>query len=144
MTNRKGFALLTALAALLIIAALITATTLRVDEDRRATRATTLGHHALAGAEDALWRTMTTANVNALRTNPVQTSSTTTTITGSLTQTVTVTKLDATLLWITARATVHHGPDSATHRVALWARLPPDITSPNLVPLMPGAWADLY
>ena len=140
---RRGFALLTALVAILTIAALVTATALRTDEDRRAARATTLHHHALAGAEDALWRTVTTTNAKSLRTNPVG-ASTTTTTTGDLTQIISVTKLDATLFWIIVHATVHSGPDSASHRIALWARLPADTITSHLIPLASSAWADLY
>ena len=135
---------MTALVAMLIIAALVSATAMRVDEERRASRAITLQHVALASAEGAVWRTFVSADAQMLRAAPIGLSSQATSTVDGLTQKVTVTKIDTAMVWIVGSTQIQHGREVAAHRVALWALLPSDTISTRLTPLPGGAWADLY
>jgi hypothetical protein len=143
-TNRRGFALLSALVAIIVISTLIAASARQTDEEGRAARAITLQHRALAGAEGVAWRTFVSTNAQTFRRAPIGASTHMTSITGELTQNLTVTKIDTAIVWIVANAHVQRGRESANHKVSLWAHLPSDTITTRLTPLSAGAWADLY
>jgi hypothetical protein len=142
--RRNGFALLTTLLAVILVSALIAAAHLQIDESARATRAITLHHRVFANAEAALWKTFVSISPSLLRPAPIGLFSQTLSTVGPLTNKVTVTKIDSSLVWIVSETHLTEGREGVAHRIGLGALLPPDTIESRLTRLPQAAWVDLY
>jgi hypothetical protein len=139
---RPGFALLFTLVAIVLISALITATTFRVTETAYRTKLSTLHLHATAEAERQLWLALSSPTTLALASTPTGSSTTTTAATSTATSTITITKMDTATLWLTATTTVQRNHLHVTRHVALSAHITP--AGQPLRPIPGPAWVDLY
>jgi Tfp pilus assembly protein PilX len=142
--NRGGFALLVALLAIVIVTALMLATLLRTNQNAQITHAETLTQRAFAGAETALWEAATGVDIRRLRAEPLGTATVLRTKLGELTTNVTVIKVDTSVVWIVADATVRDGRDQAQHRLGLSATMAVDTTDTRLHPIQERGLVDLF
>jgi len=143
LTPRPAFVLFTTLVAIVIVALLIGTLAFQSAETGRLARLTTLHHAAMASAEGGGWSTFAAVDVPTLRAAPIGTVTRTTTTSGELIRNVTVIKIDTTMVWIVAAATIQRGRERGLHRIALSAMIPSD-TSRALSPLPGAPWVDLY
>jgi hypothetical protein len=144
MSQRSGFALFTALVTMTVIGALISASALAIDERGRSTRASTMHLQALASAEGGVWNTFVAANPLAIRSAPLGVISRSSSTSGGLSRSVTVTKIDTAVVWIVAEARIVRGREKIIRRIGIVSLLPADTLYAHLVKLPGSAWVDLY
>lgn len=142
--NRTGFALLIAMAAVLIASALTLATLFRVQSDSVIARSGTLRRLAAVATESAVWMTVDTANATTLRTLPSGTATRSTITDASSTISVTLTRTDTAFVWIVADVSILRGVLRARHRAAVTVVLPRDTTLTHLMPLPGRAWVESF
>lgn len=142
--RRSGFALLIALAAILIGSALMLAALFRVQSDSALARSGTLRRIATVAAETAIWATVDHADARSLRAMPVGTVTRSVIIDGEITIAVTLTRTDTAFVWIVADASILRGAQRARHRVGITGALTRDTTRVELLPLAGRAWVDAF
>jgi hypothetical protein len=138
-----GFALLFTLVAIVLISALVAATMFRVTENNYLAQLTTLKLHTMAESERQLWATMSDPGLFAFAAAPIGMVKTSIQTTGDVTTVITITKVDAALLWLVASSSAQHGRLSAAHRTAVSAQLTVAGVRPAQ-PLPGPTWVDVY
>lgn len=142
-TPRRGVALLIALVALLLIAALVTATLLRVQSDVRLAREESARRRADVSAERALRIALVNTSSATIRTLPIGGTSVSTDRTDAIATTITITRIDTSLAWLVADAHAPSVRGNARMRLGVTAI----VSSAGNAPLriLPGdAWAPVY
>lgn len=142
--RRPGFALLIALAAILIASALTLATVFRVQSDSALARSGTLRRIVAVAAESAIWTTVDNTDPAMLRTLPIGTVTRSGITDGDATVAVTLTRTDTTFVWIVADASILRGDKRARHRVGITVVLAKDTTRVKLLPLAGRAWVEAF
>lgn len=139
-----GFALVIAIAAILLGSALMMSAFGRVRAHGTVARAGTMRRLAATVAETAAWTVMTNTNVSTLREDPIGTVRRTASVTRNGTVTVTLARTGTTLVWIVADASILRGAQRARYRVGVTVTFPRDTTLTTLVPIPGRAWVELF
>lgn len=142
--RRPGFALLIALAAILIGSALMMATFFRVQSDSALARSGTLRRIVDVAAERAIWTTVDNTDPRMLRALPIGTVIRSAATDGDATIAVTLTRTDTMFVWIVVDASILRGAQRARHRAGISVALARDTTRVRLLPLAARAWVDAF
>lgn len=143
LPQRRGIALLIALAALLLIGALVTATLFRVQSDVRVARDEMARRHAEAAAERALRFAVATTSSAAARALPIGGTLVSTDLVDGITTTVTTIRVDSTLAWLAVTARTPSVRGTARAQLGASAVIAPVGAAP--LQILPGdAWAPVY
>lgn len=98
----------------------------------------------LVGAESEAWNALANVDVPALRHLPVGAVGTSSGVAGNMMLNATVQKVDTSIVWIVATATIHGGNLVARHRIGITALIPRDTTDLSLHPVPGRAWVELF
>ncbi len=142
--RRPGFALLIALAAILIGSALMITTLFRVQSDSALARSGTLRRIVDVAAERAIWTTVDNTDPRMLRALPIGTVIRSAATDGDATIAVTLTRTDTMFVWIVVDASILRGAQRARHRAGISVALARDTTRVRLLPLAARAWVDAF
>lgn len=142
--ERQGFALIMALAAILLASALMVAVNYRVQADSALARSGTLRRLVIVAAETATWTAIDAADVAMLRADPIGTTRRSVATDGLDSTLVTVTKTDTSTVWIVANASILRGSQRARHSVGVSVVIPRDTARTALVPLAGKAWVESF
>lgn len=143
MRSRRGVALLLALVALLIIAALVSATLLRVQSDVRLAREGMTRRRAEVAAERVLRLGLASTSSATLRALPIGASLVNTDATDAVTTTLTTIRVDTTLAWLVASSSAPTVRGAARARLGVSALIAPTGAAP--LQIVPGdAWTPVY
>lgn len=142
-TERRGVALLLALVALALIGALLTGTLFRVQSDIRLAREGLARRSADVAAERVLRLAVAATPSPVVRALPIGAAFTTTDLTEGVTTTFTLVRVDSTLAWVTAGASVISVRGTARAKLGATVIIPPAGAAP--LQLLPGdTWAPVY
>ena len=142
LSNRPGFALISALLAMILATALIAAIAFRASETTHSAHALTLRVAAFNAAESALTTALAATNASTLRTTPIGYSLPV--LTPQLGTTLTAVRTDTTIAWLVATTELHRGDDVARHRIGMSVLIPRDTSQHHLTPVRERHWAELY
>lgn len=143
MRKRKGFALLLALLVLVLGAALMMAALFASQAAAAAATSDALRRIAENAAESAVVRAGET-DASILRAQPIGIPLVTRSRDGETATTVCVDRVDTSLVWVAAVASVTRGTASAQHRIGMSFRVPLDSAARQLVPVSRRAWVELF
>ena len=144
MRNRRGFALITVMLLMAVGTALIVGAMNSSLAESEVSRAGTLHRRALVGAESELWATVSGLASATLRGRPLGVISATSRTVGDMTLIVTVDKVDTSVVWTVATATIRRSGMVARHRLGMTSLIPRDSTDPLLHPVSERAWVELF
>lgn len=145
MTDRRGFTLIMVLLLMAVGTALIFSAMDGSLAESETARSGTLRRRVVVASESELWTMLRTASVPTLRLAPLGPVTATTTLADGVTLIATVDKVDTTVVWIVATATIHRaGVAVARHRVGMSALIPRDAADITLHPVPERAWAELF
>jgi len=145
MRNRRGFTLIVVMLLMAVGTVLMFSAIDGSLAESETARTGTLRRRVLVASESELWTTLRAASVPALRTAPLGPVTATTTLADGVTLIATVDKVDTTVVWIVATATIHRaGVAVARHRVGMSALIPRDVADIALHPVPERAWAELF
>jgi hypothetical protein len=112
--------------------------------DTETSNVETLKRRAFVGAESEVWVTYGGLGASALRSSPIGPVSATTRTIDDMTLIATVDRVDTSIVWIVATATIHRSGTVARHRVGMSALIPRDTADMALHLLPERAWAELF
>jgi hypothetical protein len=145
MTDRRGFALIMVMLLMAVGTALMFSAMDGSLAESETAHSGTLRRRALVAAESELWTTLRAASVPALRIAPLGSVTSTTAIADDITLIATVEKVDTTVVWIVATATIRRaGVAVARHRVGMSALISRDAADITLHLVPDRAWAELF
>jgi hypothetical protein len=142
--DRRGFALVIVLLMMILGSALMFGAINGALTDTETARAGTIQRQVMVGAESEAWNALTTTNVATLRHLPLGPVGVTSSVNGNIVLNATVEKVDTSIVWIVATATVHGGSLVARHRIGITALIPHDTTDLSLHPVPKRAWVELF
>ncbi|MGI8547404.1 MAG: hypothetical protein ACR2M1_08710 [Gemmatimonadaceae bacterium] len=142
--GRNGFALLIALAAILIASALMLAAQYSVQSDITLSRAGTLRRLAAVASETAAWNAVENITAAIVRGDSIGSVRKSIVVNGSDTTTVVLIKTDTTFAWLVADASILRGSQRARHRVGVTLVIPRDTMRMTLVPIAGRAWVEAF
>lgn len=142
--GRNGFALLIALAAILIASALMLAAQYSVQSDITLSRAGTLRRLAAVASETAAWNAIDNITAAIVRGDSIGSVRKSIVVNGSDTTTVVLIKTDTTFAWLVADASILRGSQRARHRVGVTLVIPRDTMRMTLVPIAGRAWVEAF
>ncbi len=142
--GRNGFALLIALAAILIASALMLAAQYSVQSDITLSRAGTLRRLATVASETAAWTAVENITAAILRADSIGTVRRSLVVNGFDTTTVVLIKTDTTFAWLVADASILRGSQRARHRVGVTLVIPRDTMRMTLVTIAGRAWVEAF
>jgi hypothetical protein len=145
MTDRRGFALIIVLLLMAVGTALMFSAMDGSLAESETARSGTLRRRVLVAAESELWTTLRAVSVPALRLAPLGPVTGTTAVADDITLIAMVEKVDTTVVWIVATATIRRaGVVVARHRVGMSALIPRDASDSTLHLVPERAWAELF
>jgi hypothetical protein len=146
MTNsdRRGFVLIVVLLLMTLGSALMIGAMNGSLVETEIVRVGTMQRQALVDAESEAWNAMISVDVAALRRSPLGPASVTSHAAGNIVLNATVEKVDTSIVWIVATATIHGGNLVARHRIGITALIPHDTTDLSLHPVPERAWVELF
>ncbi len=142
--GRNGFALLIALAAILIASALMLAAQYSVQSDITLSRAGTVRRLAAVASETAAWNAVDNITAAIVRGDSIGSVRKSIVVNGSDTTTVVLIKTDTTFAWLVADASILRGSQRARHRVGVTLVIPRDTMRMTLVPIAGRAWVEAF
>jgi hypothetical protein len=142
--DRRGFALILVLLMMILGSALMVGAINASLSDTETASVGTMQRQLLVGAESAAWDALVTADVPALRHLPLGLVGAASRIDGNVTLNATVEKVDTSIVWIVATATIHGGGSVARHRIGITALIPHDTADLSLRPVPERAWVELF
>jgi hypothetical protein len=144
MRNRCGFALITVMLLMAVGTALIVGAMNSSLAESEVSRAGTLQRRALVGAESELLAVVGSLAPATLRGRPLGMVSASSRTVGDMTLIVTVDKVDTSVVWTVATATIRRSGMVARHRLGMTSLIPRDSTDPLLHPVPERAWVELF
>jgi len=144
VTRRPGFALATALLAVVLIAALLAALFFAVNEETQTGTAVAHRDDALAAGETAIHTSLEQLRTGALdqRVGAVETQSVSA---GGLSSVVYVTRLDSSLFWLVAAVSSERNTSVSTRRIGVLATASErQDDSIRIVRVTRRGWSELY
>lgn len=142
--NRPGFALLAVLVLMAVGTALIVGAIDSSLAEGEIARSATMQRRALVSAETGLWSTVSSLGADAMRIRPLGPVGVTSQTLGDMTLIVTVDKVDTSVVWTVATATIRRSGMVARHRLGMTSLIPGDPTDPSLHPVPERAWVELF
>ena len=142
--DRRGFALVVVLLMMILGSALIFGA---INGSLLETETATVGtmqRQVLVSAESEAWNTLANVNVPTLRHLPLGPAEATGRVDGNMVLNAAVEKVDTSIVWIVATATIHRGSLVARHRIGITALIPHDTTDLSLHPVPERAWVELF
>lgn len=144
MANRRGFALIIVILLMALGSALMIGAMNGSLAESETARIGTVQRRALVGAESAAWTIFGDLDAPALRHAPLGSVSATSRTVGDMTLIITADKVDTSIVWIVATATIRRSGIAARHRVGISALIPHDTADLMLRPVPERAWAELF
>ena len=142
--DRRGFALVIVLLLMILGSALMFGAINGSLTETETARAGTIQRQVLVGAESEAWNALAAADVRALRYLPLGPVGATSRSDGNIVLNATVEKVDTSIVWIVATATIHGASLAARHRIGITALIPHDTTDFALHPVPERAWVELF
>lgn len=142
--DRRGFALLIVLVVMILGSALIFGAMNGSLSETELSAAGTMQRQVLVGAESEAWNTLTGIDVPTLRHLPLGPVGAISRTDGNILLNAMVEKVDTSIVWIVATATIHGGNLVARHRIGITALIPHDTTDLSLHPVPERAWVELF
>jgi hypothetical protein len=142
--DRRGFALVIVLLMMILGSALMFGAMNDSLVETETARAGAMRRQALVGAETAAWDALAHVDLPTLRHLPLGPAGSTSRVDGNLMLNATVEKVDTSVVWIVATATIHGGSLVARHRIGITALIPRDTTDLSLHPVPERAWVELF
>ena len=142
--DRRGFALVIVLLLMILGSALMFGAIDGSLAETETARAGVIQRQVLVGAESEAWNALAAADVRTLRHLPLGPVGATSRSDGNIVLNATVEKVDTSIVWIVATATIHGGSLAARHRVGITALIPHDTTDFALHPVPERAWVELF
>jgi hypothetical protein len=143
--DRRGFVLIIVLLLMAVGGALMLDAIDGSLAERGMVQSGTAQRRALVGAETTAWTALEQSIVPALRGAPLGRFSSVTRVVGDMTLTATLDRVDTSVVWIVAVATVRRSNVVvARHRVGISALIPRDTLDMVLHPVPERAWAELF
>jgi hypothetical protein len=142
--DRRGFVLILVLLMMILGSALMVGA---INGSLSETETASVGvtqRQLLVGAESEAWNALARADVAALRRLPLGLVGATSRIDGNVMLNATVEKVDTSIVWIVATATIHGGGSVARHRIGITALIPCDTADLSLHPVPERAWVELF
>lgn len=144
MVNRRGFALIIVMLLMALGSAIMVGAMNGSLAESETARIGTMQRRALVGAESEAWTTFGHLGAPALRDAPLGSVSATSRIVGEMTLIARVEKVDTSIVWIVATATIRRSAMVARHRVGMSALIPDDTADLRLHAVPERAWAELF
>lgn len=142
--DRRGFALVIVLLMMLLGSALMFGAMSGSLTETETATVGTMQRQVLVGAESEAWNTLTGIDVPTLRHLPLGPVGATSRTDGNIVLNAMVEKVDTSIVWIVATATIHGGNLVARHRIGITALIPHDTTDLSLHPVPERAWVELF
>ena len=142
--DRRGFALLIVLLMMILGSALMFGAINSSLGETETANAGALQRQVLVGAESEAWNAMANADVATLRALPIGRVGAVSHVDGNIVLNATVEKVDTSIVWIVATATIRGGSLVAHHRIGITALIPHDTTDLILHPVQERAWVELF
>jgi len=143
-TDRPGFALVIVLLMMILGSALMFGAMNGSLSETGVATAGTMQRQVLVGAESEAWNALANADVPTLRHLPLGLARAISRADGNIVLNATVEKVDTSIVWIVATATIHEGNLVARHRIGITALIPHDTTDLSLHPVPERAWVELF
>ncbi len=142
--DRRGFALVVVLLMMILGSALMFGAINGSLSETESASAGTIRRQVLVGAESEAWNALASADVRTLRHLPLGPVGAASRSDGNIVLNATVEKVDTSIVWIVATATIHGGSLVARHRIGITALIPHDTTDLSLHPVPERAWVELF
>jgi hypothetical protein len=142
--DRRGFALILVLLMMILGSALMVGAINASLSETETASVGTMQRQVLVGAESAAWDALATADVPAIRHLPLGLVGAVSRVDGDVMLNATVEKVDTSIVWIVATATIHGGVLVARHRIGISALIPHDTADLSLHPAPERAWVELF
>lgn len=142
--DRRGFALVIVLLMMILGGALMLGAINGSLLETETARVGTMQRQVLVSAESEAWNTLANVNVPTLRHLPLGPAAATSRVDGNMALNAVVEKVDTSIVWIVATATIHGGRLVARHRIGITALIPHDTTDLSLHPVQERAWVELF
>ena len=142
--SRRGFALVVVLLMMMLGGALMFGTMSGSLSETEAATVGTMQRQVLVGAESEAWNALASADAATLRHLPLGLAGAVSRVDGNMLLNATVEKVDTSIVWIVATATIHGGNLVARHRIGITALIPRDTADLSLHPVPERAWVELF